>query len=217
MSLPSILPGYLRILIYACPQPAFVSHCALALASWSSCSPYTCVRVRVCVCIACHTACWLRLRRGSNAAVALFKSQRTCESLLSLLYPPSWLPLSDLACCSPVNRNAIVITRTVSVPPLHLPRDSLVPQCIRRPCHAQLLFLLYLQLVQLVLQLVPNHKRGCCRLVNWLPKLSFPLSHPCTSLPLPPLPFDCTIACKFKILIVVVHALQQQHQQQQLH
>lgn len=118
MSLPSILPGYLRILIYACAQPGFVSHCALALASWSSWSPsYTCVRV----CIACHTACWLRLRRGSKAAVALFKSQRTCESLLSppfsSLYPQSWLPLSDLACCSPVNRNAIVITRTASVPP----------------------------------------------------------------------------------------------------
>lgn len=137
---------------------------------------HTPVCVSVCVCIACHTACWLRLRRGSKAAVALFKSQRTCESLLSLLYPPSWLPLSDLACCSPVNRNAIVITRTASVPPLHLPHDSLVPQCIRRPCHAQLLFLLYLQLVQLVLQLVPNHKRGCCRLVNWLPKLSLSLT-----------------------------------------
>lgn len=135
MSLPSILPGYLRILIYACAQPGSVSHCALALASWSSWSTsYTCVRV----CIACHTACWLRLRRGSKAAVALFKSQRTCESLLSptfsSLYPQSWLPLSDLACCSPFNRNAIVITRTASVPPPAPPSplafaDHATPSC----------------------------------------------------------------------------------------
>lgn len=94
-------------------------------------------RTPVCVC-ALHATRLVGCASGEAARLQFHYSKAngpvSRSSLPRSLYPQSWLPLSDLACCSPVNRNAIVITRTASVPPPAPPSplgfaDHATPSC----------------------------------------------------------------------------------------
>lgn len=94
-------------------------------------------RTPVCVC-ALHATRLVGCASGEAARLQLHYSKAngpvSRSSLAHSLHPQSWLPLSDLACCSPVNRNAIVITRTASVPPPAPPyplafADHATPSC----------------------------------------------------------------------------------------